>query len=325
MENSIEKYEAKDEKILSVKEVKAQINVIQEIMNSVMQNGHHYGVVPGCGSKPTLLKAGSEKLAFAFRLKIKPRIEIKEFEGGHRNYRIVTDIYNRHGTYVGSGVGEASTTEEKYQWRVAVCDEEYDATTETDRRLKYKKSYGKIEKIKQVKTNPADIYNTVLKIAKKRSTVDGVLTVLAASDIFTQDIEDISDDDESQKPTKSDTVKETKVRGGQSGVNTLNEGGVETMIPPSLAQPTTVEGEKKQEVTPKPPDPQITTPSTVPPESAEKPKPQLKATQLIQLMKTCKNAAGIDRAWSQYFSNLYTETEKNMLFDWKDKLKGELK
>lgn len=39
--------------------------------------------------------------------------------------------------------------------------------------------------------NPADYYNTVLKMAKKRAHVDAVLTATAASDIFTQDIEDM--------------------------------------------------------------------------------------------------------------------------------------
>ncbi len=40
--------------------------------------------------------------------------------------------------------------------------------------------------------NPADDYNTVLKMAKKRALVDAVLTATAASDIFTQDLEDIT-------------------------------------------------------------------------------------------------------------------------------------
>ena len=40
--------------------------------------------------------------------------------------------------------------------------------------------------------NPADHYNTVFKMAKKRALVDAVLTTTAASDIFTQDLEDIS-------------------------------------------------------------------------------------------------------------------------------------
>ena len=37
--------------------------------------------------------------------------------------------------------------------------------------------------------NPADYYNTALKMAKKRAQVDATLTVTAASDFFTQDLE----------------------------------------------------------------------------------------------------------------------------------------
>jgi len=39
-------------------------------------------------------------------------------------------------------------------------------------------------------TDLADTYNTVLKMAKKRALVDATLTATAASDIFTQDLED---------------------------------------------------------------------------------------------------------------------------------------
>jgi hypothetical protein len=41
--------------------------------------------------------------------------------------------------------------------------------------------------------NPADYYNTVLKMAKKRAHVDAILTATAASDIFTQDTEDMTE------------------------------------------------------------------------------------------------------------------------------------
>jgi hypothetical protein len=44
---------------------------------------------------------------------------------------------------------------------------------------------GKIEH-----DNPSDYYNTCLKMGKKRALVDAVLTSTAASDIFTQDIEE---------------------------------------------------------------------------------------------------------------------------------------
>jgi hypothetical protein len=39
----------------------------------------------------------------------------------------------------------------------------------------------------------ADVYNTILKIAKKRSFVDATLTATAASDIFTQDLEELNE------------------------------------------------------------------------------------------------------------------------------------
>jgi len=58
--------------------------------------------------------------------------------------------------------------------------------------VKYK-SDGKVE-------NPdiADTYNTVLKMAKKRAYVDGILSATAASDIFTQDLEDIAENREAK-------------------------------------------------------------------------------------------------------------------------------
>ena len=51
-----------------------------------------------------------------------------------------------------------------------------------------------METVLQVRTNCADVANTVLKIGKKRSLVDGILTVTGASDIFTQDIEDLPEE-----------------------------------------------------------------------------------------------------------------------------------
>jgi hypothetical protein len=42
----------------------------------------------------------------------------------------------------------------------------------------------------------ADSYNTVLKMANKRALVAGILNVTAASDVFTQDLEDFRRDEE---------------------------------------------------------------------------------------------------------------------------------
>ena len=173
-------------------DIRAQVNRIQEVMKEVMQKGTHYGVVPGCGDKPTLLKAGAEKLMMTFRLAVDPEIEDLS-DSCVRRYRVKTRVTAQiDGTYLGSCVGECSSDEEKYSWREAVCKEEFEATDPSLRREKWKRNLK--APLLQVHTNPADVANTILKMAKKRSLVDAVLTVTGASDIFTQDIEDIPEE-----------------------------------------------------------------------------------------------------------------------------------
>jgi hypothetical protein len=62
-------------------------------------------------------------------------------------------------------------------------------------------SEGKVE-------NPdiADVYNTVLKMAKKRSLVDATITATAASDIFTQDVEDNAPEPEMRPAEDQETT-----------------------------------------------------------------------------------------------------------------------
>lgn len=52
---------------LSIEEITGQVQLIQQVMSRVMHDGEHFGKVPGCGDKPTLLKPGAEKLAMTFR------------------------------------------------------------------------------------------------------------------------------------------------------------------------------------------------------------------------------------------------------------------
>lgn len=176
---------------LTAKQVKAQVQLIQEVMEAVMDEGVHYGNIPGCGSKAALFKAGAEKLASTFKLALEP--EIKEMNDGDSiSFLITTKVLTPSGNFLGSGVGFASTKEEKYNWRKVVNEDEYNATPEDRRRLKYCVDYktNKNYTIQQIRTNPYDIANTVLKMADKRSNVAAILKVTAASDIFTQDSED---------------------------------------------------------------------------------------------------------------------------------------
>lgn len=177
---------------LTAKEIKAQVNLIQSVMEAVMKDGTHYGKVPGCGDKPTLLKPGAEKIMATFMLSADPTIEDLSF-GDIVRYRITVKLLSRSGNFVGAGIGECSSEEEKYHWRKVICNEEFDATPEDRRREKWSKGYqGQPNyQIKQIMMNKADVANTVLKMAKKRALVDAVLTATAASDIFAQDLEDL--------------------------------------------------------------------------------------------------------------------------------------
>lgn len=178
-----------DVKPLRAIDIRAQVNLLQEVMAAVMQKGQHYGVIPGAGDKPTLLKPGAEKIMSTFRLAADPEVEDMSTQGVIR-YRVKCKLLSAAGVFVGAGVGECSSAEEKYAWRFSVSEAEWNATAETDKRIKYKRD----GQIKQVRTNPYDLANTILKMAKKRALVDAVLTVTAASDIFTQDIEDMPEE-----------------------------------------------------------------------------------------------------------------------------------
>lgn len=177
---------------LTAADVRAQINLIQDVLRSVMIEGTHYGTIPGTKTA-SLYKPGAEKIMATFRLAAEPEVEdLSSPDEVH--YRVKVKLHSPTGQFLGAGIGECGSAEEKYAWRRPVCDEEFEATPETRRRIKFAKWQGKVERQKQIRTNHADVRNTVLKMAKKRGLVDAVLTVTAASDIFTQDIEDLPDE-----------------------------------------------------------------------------------------------------------------------------------
>lgn len=180
------------ERSLTAADVRAQVNLIQDVMRSVMYEGTHYGKIPGTQSV-SLYKAGAEKLMATFRLAAKPDVEDLS-AGGEVHYRVTVSLLSPSGQFLGAGIGECSSREDKYAWRGMICQEEFDATPENRRRIKFSKYQGRVEQKKQIRTNPSDVANTILKMAKKRAQVDAVITVTAASDIFTQDIEDLPEE-----------------------------------------------------------------------------------------------------------------------------------
>ena len=180
MTNEIMAYEG----ALTSRDLKARVNLIQDVMRSVMKEDVHFGIIPGC-PKPSLYKPGAEVLNMTFSINVESSVEDLSSQDEKR-YRVMCTAYSAAGVKLGSAVGECSSGEEKYKWRRPACDEEYEAT-EFDRKREKWTREGK--KIKQIRTEPSDQANTILQMADKRAYVAVTRKVTAASDIFTQDIE----------------------------------------------------------------------------------------------------------------------------------------
>ncbi len=231
------------ERPLRIQEVVEQVKLVQQVMRDVMKDGEHYGVIPGCGDKPALLKPGAEKLSFTFRLAPEYQVTKSERENGHREYEVICTLRNVSGRSVGQGVGTCTTLENKYRYRGGVKEStgkavphEYWALRKSDPAAALELIGGKgftvtkedniwqiaVQGEKQEHDNPADFYNTVLKMAKKRAHVDAVLTATATSDIFTQDVEEMRGGEENGGKTEKQ-VAGTEVTSTSSRVEMRDE------------------------------------------------------------------------------------------------------
>lgn len=208
---------------VSPKLILARVSLIQQVMRDVMIDGTHYGVIPGC-DKPSLYKPGADVLGLTFGLIPEFEITRTDLGNGHREIEVVARVKRRNGEYAGAGVGSAATTETKYRYRGQLVEptgqqvpREYWDVKKADQRKAQVMLGGAGYIAKKVdgawmifrstgekQENPdiADVYNTVLKIAKKRAWVDAIITVTACSDIFAQDLED-QDEEEETAPAKA--------------------------------------------------------------------------------------------------------------------------
>jgi len=178
---------------MAVADIISHVAMVQEVMRAVMKPDVHYGVIPGT-DKPTLLKQGAEVLCMAFRVADTYQVEDLSTAETVR-YRVTcTGAHQVTGLVLGTGMGEASSGEEKYKWRKAY-KEEFEATPANLRRSK--NGYNKVKKetysTLQVRTEPADLANTILKMANKRAKIAMTINVTACGDMFGQDLEDMDE------------------------------------------------------------------------------------------------------------------------------------
>lgn len=197
----------------TVKEALLHVQLVQHVMQAIMKEDTHFGASFPGDTKKNLLKPGADALCLAFKLCPDFIVQEVDLGNGHRNFTVTCQLKTQGaGILVATGVGSCSSMESKYRWRndkrkcpqcgqpfIIKGKEEYGggwlcwkskggcgATWPDGAEVIEKQPVGKVEN-----TDPADVWNTCLKIAKKRAFVDATITATAASDMFTQDLEDI--------------------------------------------------------------------------------------------------------------------------------------
>lgn len=221
--------------MLRAEEVVARARRIQEVMKALMKDGTHYGTIPGT-PKPTLYKAGSELILMTFRIAAVPGDIIDLSTADEVRYRVtMRGIAQGSGELLGEAAGECSSGEEKYCWRRPVCDQEWAEAAEDRRREKWMRGKDGPFKAKQVRTQPADVANTILKMAMKRAQIAMTLVATACSDIFAQDLEDLPEgvresvagtDNHEPAPARSQAPQRKSAPAAQASVQAASAGPV---------------------------------------------------------------------------------------------------
>lgn len=196
---------------VAVSDLVERVDFVRTVMMRVMRDGTHYGTIPGCGDRKVLLKGGADVLRLAYGLTPEITQTVRDLPGGHREVSAECRLYSSSRVCVGQGFGSCSTLESKYRYRTGPSTptgkpvpREYWELRKSNRAkaqellggdgYSTKKVDGRWE-IVQVgerveNPDPADQYNTVLKMAIKRAYVAAVIVATATSDILDQDLEE---------------------------------------------------------------------------------------------------------------------------------------
>lgn len=167
--------------MISIAGMKSRVKAVQDVMKSVMKEGTHYGIIPGT-PKPSLWKPGAEILCQLFGLVAETTTRVvaddPESEWSWsvtRKNRNTHEDYQDEGTCIGYFEVESTCT--LYSGGMVVGRA---SARCNNRENKYR---GLVL---------WDVRNTIDQMAAKRAHVASVRTTTGCSDIFTQDVEDLS-------------------------------------------------------------------------------------------------------------------------------------
>jgi hypothetical protein len=178
-------------------------------VNTQLREGVDFGNIPTV-DKPTLFKPGAEKIVQLFGCLPDTVVTHRESDvvTGYLYLEVTVELISlQTGLKVGAGIGSCSSYESKYRWRWEWWNSKgapVGEGWETFRKRNGDTSYRR----RIANPDLADVWNTVVKMAKKRALVDAALTISGASEKFTQDVEDMPQQ-ETEQPTAKVTTQPT--------------------------------------------------------------------------------------------------------------------
>lgn len=192
-------------------EMLRRMKELQEFVDQVMKEGKHYGPPFPGSDKLMLYKPGAELLAEIYAYSVLPRVTHRielwnPPDGPFFHYEFEAPVESkRSGLIVAKGFGSCNSRENRYRWRNASrtcpecgaaairksqygglycnqraggCNTTFKESTAAYRAL-MEQEVGRVEN-----DDVCTLVNTVLRVAKKRSFVDGVITVTQSSNMF---------------------------------------------------------------------------------------------------------------------------------------------
>lgn len=138
---------------LSIEEARDFEAKINACIEQLFQEGVHYGTVTGV-KKKFLFKAGAEVITNLLGLVVRTEIidKVEDYTNGYFAFTCKTWLIDGAGVVRGEGLGSCNSRENKY-----------------------------------AKSNPYNVVNILIKLAKKRSFTDAILGVASLSNKFSQD------------------------------------------------------------------------------------------------------------------------------------------
>ena len=215
--------------IMALSAARERHKQVLAFVQDLMEDGRDYGVIPGTGGKPTLYKPGAEKLTTFFGLTptFTLRGKVEDWSGADHGsepffYYWYTCHLHRGDFLIAEADGSCNSRETQYRYRKGqrLCPSCGEAAIIKGRAeygggwlcwgkrggcgAKFKDGATEIESQevgRVLNEDIADQVNSILKKAQKRAFVAVTLIGVNASQFFTQDLEDMTEDFETEAAT----------------------------------------------------------------------------------------------------------------------------